>query len=80
LVFIPGAGTELYRGLGAIVLFGLMFATIVTIVFLPALLVEVLSWRERRRVPGELHAVELDPQPEPPQAAELRTGGRRRAL
>jgi multidrug efflux pump subunit AcrB len=80
LVFIPGAGTELYRGLGAIVLFGLMFATIVTIVFLPALLVEVFSWRERRRVPGGLHAVELEPQPEPPQAADVRSGGRRRAL
>ena len=36
LVVIPGAGTELYRGVGAIVLFGLLFATFVTIVFLPA--------------------------------------------
>jgi multidrug efflux pump subunit AcrB len=48
LVFIPGAGTELYRGVGAIVLFGLMFATIVTLVFLPSLLVEVFTWRSRR--------------------------------
>lgn len=47
LVFIPGAGTELYRGVGAIVLFGLFFATIVTLVFLPVLLVEVLGWRAR---------------------------------
>ena len=47
LVFIPGAGTELYRGVGAIVLFGLFFATLVTLVFLPALLVEVLGWRSR---------------------------------
>ena len=47
LVFIPGAGTELYRGVGAIVLFGLFFATMVTLVFLPALLVEVLGWRSR---------------------------------
>ncbi len=38
LVLIPGAGTELYRGLGAIVLFGLFFSTIITLVFLPALL------------------------------------------
>jgi len=45
LVFIPGAGTELYRGVGAIVLFGLLFATVVTLVFLPALLVEVFGWR-----------------------------------
>lgn len=47
LVFIPGAGTELYRGVGAIVLFGLFFATVVTLTFLPALLVEVLQWRSR---------------------------------
>ncbi|NIO43213.1 MAG: MMPL family transporter, partial [Burkholderiales bacterium] len=45
LVFLPGAGTELYRGVGAIVLFGLFFATIVTLVFLPSLLMEVLAWR-----------------------------------
>ena len=47
LVFIPGAGTELYRGVGAIVLFGLFFATVVTLVFLPSVLVEVLNWRSR---------------------------------
>jgi len=38
LVIFPGAGTELYRGVGAIVLFGLMFSTIVTLVFLPSFL------------------------------------------
>jgi multidrug efflux pump subunit AcrB len=48
LVFIPGAGTELYRGLGAIVLFGVAGATIVTLTFLPALTVLVLRIRERR--------------------------------
>lgn len=47
LVFIPGAGTELYRGLGAIVMFGLIFATIVTLTFLPALLTFVLELRAR---------------------------------
>jgi multidrug efflux pump subunit AcrB len=43
LVLIPGAGTELYRGLGAIVLFGLAFSALVTLTFLPCLLVAVLS-------------------------------------
>ena len=38
LVFVPGAGTELYRGVGAIVLFGLMFSTLITLSFLPVLL------------------------------------------
>ncbi len=46
LVFIPGAGTELYRGVGAIVLFGLAGTAIVTLTFLPALTVSVLGWRE----------------------------------
>jgi multidrug efflux pump subunit AcrB len=47
LVLIPGAGTELYRGLGAIVLFGLAFSTLVTLTFLPCLLVAVLGRRAR---------------------------------
>ncbi|MFP4334150.1 MAG: efflux RND transporter permease subunit [Wenzhouxiangella sp.] len=48
LVFLPGEGTELYRGVGVIVLTGLLFATVVTLTFLPALLVTVLklvAWR-----------------------------------
>ena len=38
LVFNPGAGTELYRGLGAIVMFGLLFSTLITLTFMPTLL------------------------------------------
>ena len=52
LVFVPGAGTELYRGVGAIVLFGLLFSTLITISFLPVLLTTVLSFRRRRREEG----------------------------
>ena len=47
LVFNPGAGTELYRGLGAIVLFGLFFSTIITLTFMPSLLSLVLQFRSR---------------------------------
>ncbi|MGV6826680.1 MAG: efflux RND transporter permease subunit [bacterium] len=47
LVFNPGAGTELYRGLGAIVLFGLLFSMLVTLSFMPALL--TLVFRVSRR-------------------------------
>jgi multidrug efflux pump subunit AcrB len=43
LVFLPGEGTELYRGVGVIVLFGLMGAAVVTLTFLPALSVFVLT-------------------------------------
>ena len=49
LVFIPGAGTELYRGVGAIVLFGILGAALVSLTMLPALTISVLEWNERRR-------------------------------
>ncbi|NYS77272.1 efflux RND transporter permease subunit [Halomonas glaciei] len=48
LVFLPGEGTELYRGVGAIVLFGLLGTAMVTVTFLPALTVAVLSWKTKR--------------------------------
>ena len=38
LVLIPGAGSELYRGLGAVLLGGLLVATVVTLVLVPVLL------------------------------------------
>ncbi|MEQ8819794.1 MAG: efflux RND transporter permease subunit [Sumerlaeia bacterium] len=43
LVLIPGAGAELYRGLGAVVLFGLFFSTIFTLTFIPSLLSLVME-------------------------------------
>lgn len=43
LVLISGDGTELYRGIGIIVLSGLIFSTFLTLTFLPALLVSVLE-------------------------------------
>ncbi len=43
LVFIPGAGTELYRGVGAIVLFGILATAIVSLTFLPALTITLLQ-------------------------------------
>jgi multidrug efflux pump subunit AcrB len=48
LVFIPGAGTELYRGVGAIVLFGILGAAIVSVTMLPALTISVLEWNKSR--------------------------------
>jgi multidrug efflux pump subunit AcrB len=49
LVLIPGAGTELYRGVGAIVMFGILGATLVTLTMLPALTVMVLGMRRPQR-------------------------------
>ena len=48
LVFIPGAGTELYRGVGAIVLFGILGAAVVSLTMLPALTIAVLEWKDSR--------------------------------
>jgi len=56
LVLIPGAGTELYRGLGVVVLSGLICSTVVTLTFLPAALVELLQWRERWSAPARLRS------------------------
>jgi multidrug efflux pump subunit AcrB len=49
LVLIPGAGTELYRGVGVIVMFGIIGAAIVTLTLLPALTTTVLGYTHRER-------------------------------
>lgn len=38
LVLFPGAGSELYRGLGSVLLGGLLLSTIVTLVLVPVLM------------------------------------------
>ena len=43
LVVIPGEGTELYRGVGIIVLSGIFVSTLLSVTFLPAVLVTVLA-------------------------------------
>lgn len=48
LVFIPGAGTELYRGVGVIVMFGILGATAVTLTLLPAITVWLLQWTSKK--------------------------------
>ncbi|MFY0676715.1 MAG: efflux RND transporter permease subunit [Neptuniibacter sp.] len=47
LVFIPGAGAELYRGVGIVVLSGILCSMVVTLAFLPSLLISVLSLEKR---------------------------------
>jgi multidrug efflux pump subunit AcrB len=49
LVLIPGAGTELYRGVGIVVLCGLTASMLLTLSFLPCLLIEVLDPQARWR-------------------------------
>jgi multidrug efflux pump subunit AcrB len=47
LVVLPGAGAELYRGVGAIVMFGILGSMLVTLSMLPALTVIALELRAR---------------------------------
>ena len=47
LVFIPGEGSELYRGVGMIVLCGIAVSTLVSLTVLPALLVSLLRHQQR---------------------------------
>lgn len=46
LVLIPGEGTELYRGVGVIVLSGILVSTLLSLTFLPALLVAVVREKD----------------------------------
>ncbi len=55
LVIWPGAGSELYRGLGSVVLGGLALSTFFTVFLTPALLMFVI-WMEK--VPSEVAAGE----------------------
>ncbi|MCV6622247.1 MAG: efflux RND transporter permease subunit [Cellvibrionaceae bacterium] len=48
LVLIPGEGTELYRGVGIIVLCGILASTVLSLSFLPALLMAVMPERKTK--------------------------------
>lgn len=45
LVFFPGAGSELYRGLGSVVLGGLLLSTLFTLVLIPTLLAVLIHFQ-----------------------------------
>ncbi|MCH8150258.1 MAG: efflux RND transporter permease subunit, partial [Planctomycetes bacterium] len=46
LVIMPGAGSELYRGLGSVVLGGLLVSTVFTLIIVPAVLTLVVDFRK----------------------------------
>ena len=47
LVVLPGAGSELYRGLGSVILGGIAVSTIFTVFVIPAILVFVIKMEKR---------------------------------
>ena len=46
LVLFPGAGSELYRGLGAVVLGGLIVSTVFTLFLVPAVFILMIDIRD----------------------------------
>lgn len=70
LVFFPGAGSELYRGLGAVVLGGLLLSTFFTLVLVPtlfSLMIDLKKWLFGNR------PTEPAPASPEPQESELET-------
>ncbi len=76
LVLFPGAGSELYRGLGAVVLGGLLVSTVFTLILVPALfsltmdakrgiLRLLFGDRQARQQPGRPAEKPAAPRPEP---------------
>lgn len=55
LVLVPGEGTELYRGVGIIVLCGILVSTLLSLTFLPALLMGLLSLPRQRLKQASTH-------------------------
>ena len=51
LVIFPGAGAELYRGLGSVVIGGLTLSAVLTLIIIPSLLALFLAAIEGKKVP-----------------------------
>ncbi|MEM6362994.1 MAG: efflux RND transporter permease subunit, partial [Planctomycetota bacterium] len=50
LVLFPGSGSELYRGLGSVLLGGMLVSTIFTLLFVPTVFRIFMGWRRLDRV------------------------------
>lgn len=62
LVLFPGAGSELYRGLGAVVIGGLALSTFVTLLLIPSLLALFMRIIEgKKQGPGLAGSTALEP-------------------
>jgi HAE1 family hydrophobic/amphiphilic exporter-1 len=59
LVAIPGAGSEIYRGIGVVILSGLFLSTLFTLVLIPCLMNLSSTRKARRGVPSQSAASPL---------------------
>jgi HAE1 family hydrophobic/amphiphilic exporter-1 len=67
LVFFPGAGSELYRGLGAVVLGGLVVSTVFTLLLVPtlfSLMMDLKDWLSPAKAAPPAIETILDLEPE----------------
>ncbi|MEJ2182484.1 MAG: efflux RND transporter permease subunit [Nitrospirota bacterium] len=77
LVVFPGAGSELYRGLGSVILGGIAVSTVFTVFIIPSLLLFVIRMEKvptRKEPDGRTEEVAREAQPEE-KAVSLREGG-----
>lgn len=65
LVLWPGPGSELYRGLGSVVLGGLAVSTIFTVFLIPPMLMSVIWMEEKKPEKAAETTVKQDPEPLP---------------
>ena len=72
LVLFPGAGSELYRGLGSVVVGGLAMSAVLTLLIVPPLMTVFMGTIEGRRpaAPGEAESDPLPREVRPATAAE----------
>lgn len=71
LVLFPGAGSELYRGLGSVVVGGLALSALLTLLMVPPLLSVLVAPLERRRLARlSVDAGMRTPKPSTPDSAE----------
>jgi HAE1 family hydrophobic/amphiphilic exporter-1 len=64
-VLFPGAGSELYRGLGSVVVGGLMMSALLTLLIIPPMLSLTLAAIEGRRETADTTEPETAPSPAP---------------
>jgi len=53
LVLLPGSGSELYRGLGAVIVGGLLLSTFFTLILVPCVLSIVFEINDPKKVLAE---------------------------
>ncbi len=60
LVFFPGAGSELYRGLGSVVVGGLSLSAMITLLIVPPMMSLIVVPIERKRQQGKARSLDAE--------------------